>query len=498
MDTWSLNKTMAGVTAVGITAFGAYIPKIRLQRSAIVEANSWFNPGLKRLGRGERAVSNWDEDSITMAVEAARDCLHGQDRESLTGVFLASTSMPFADRQNSVIVKEALNLGDDLATFDVTGSQRAGLSALTQALAMSENSGQPKLCIASEMPKTRPASEAELLRGDGAAALLVGSEQVLAQHLATFNISADFVDHFRNSDKEFDYEWEARWIREEGYGKIVPQAVKGVLEKAKLDPEQIDFFILPATIPGATKSVARTCGIPSEAIADDLGAGAGNCGTAHALLMLAQCLEVAKAGQKILVTGFGSGCDAILFERTALEPASGPVFGVSGCLARRKTESNYVKYLSLAGLLDVERGMRAEIDDKQPLTALWRRRETVLGLVGSRCVETGAVQFPRTDIGVPPNDQATGEWEDYPLAERTARVLTHTEDHLTYTPDPPGFYGMIEFEGGGRMLAEFCDTDENSIEVGREMRMMFRVKAIDERRGFKRYFWKAAPVGERG
>lgn len=86
--------------------------------------------------------------------------------------------------------------------------------------------------------------------------------------------------------------------------------------------------------------------------------------------------------------------------------------------------------------------------------------------------------------------------EDYPLADRRATVLTYTADQLTYTPDPPNYYGMIEFEGGGRMLSEFTDVDPERIDVGAPMRMMFRVKARDERSGFIKYFWKAVPAQE--
>ncbi len=56
---------------IGINAFGAYIPRARLSKQVMVEANAWFDAGLKALGKGERSIWNWDEDSITMAVEAA-------------------------------------------------------------------------------------------------------------------------------------------------------------------------------------------------------------------------------------------------------------------------------------------------------------------------------------------------------------------------------------------------------------------------------------------
>ena len=86
---------------IGILGFGAYIPRHRLQRAAIHATNKWFAGGLKGLARGERAVAGWDEDPITMSVQAARDALHGFDRARVSSVSLASTTLPFADRSNA-------------------------------------------------------------------------------------------------------------------------------------------------------------------------------------------------------------------------------------------------------------------------------------------------------------------------------------------------------------------------------------------------------------
>jgi uncharacterized OB-fold protein len=158
-------------------------------------------------------------------------------------------------------------------------------------------------------------------------------------------------------------------------------------------------------------------------------------------------------------------------------------------------DDNYLRWLFHRGLLGLDRGMRAELDQKQPGTTLWRHHKAVLGLVGGRCTKTGTVQFPRSDISVDGNGHAAHTQEDYCFADRRARVVTFTADNLTYAPNPPGLYGMIDFEGGGRMTVEFADALAEDIEVGREMRMIFRIKAIDERRDFIKYFWKAAPVG---
>jgi 3-hydroxy-3-methylglutaryl CoA synthase len=98
----------------GITSYGAYIPRLRLQRKAIAQANAWFAPGLMGAAKGERSMANWDEDAVTMAVEAARDCLPAQDpiqdRAFVDGLYFASTTMPFSDRQNAGIIAGALSL----------------------------------------------------------------------------------------------------------------------------------------------------------------------------------------------------------------------------------------------------------------------------------------------------------------------------------------------------------------------------------------------------
>ena len=102
-------------------------------RAAIADAHAWALPNLRGLGKGEKAMCNWDEDVITLAVEAGRDCLRGANRSTLTAIDLASTTAPFADLQNAVLVGAALRVPVATACTDVSGSTRAGLSALLRA-----------------------------------------------------------------------------------------------------------------------------------------------------------------------------------------------------------------------------------------------------------------------------------------------------------------------------------------------------------------------------
>src|SRR5512136_994097 len=93
---------------VGITSYGAYIPLYRIQRMTIYQALGWLNPA--SLLPGEKAVANYDEDSITMAVAACMDCLNDLDRNQVDGLFFASTTTPYKERQNAGIIATALDL----------------------------------------------------------------------------------------------------------------------------------------------------------------------------------------------------------------------------------------------------------------------------------------------------------------------------------------------------------------------------------------------------
>jgi hydroxymethylglutaryl-CoA synthase len=478
------------MSETGILAFGAYIPRRRLQRAAIHAANRWFAPGLGGLAKGERAVANWDEDAITMSVEAARDCLTGIDRGTVQALTLASTTLPFADRLNAGVLKEALNLSDDSAAADATGSMRAGTTALIDAL----QGSRTRLVAAADLRKTRAASEGELNYGDAGAAILIGPGEPIARLVHAQSQTVDFVDHFRGSDQPYDYGWETRWIRDEGYTKLLGDTIAAALKGAGLAGAAIHHAVIPITAKGVAEGLAKKAWIAAEAVLDPLGATVGDSGAAHPLLLLCAALERAKPGERILVAGFGQGADVLIFEAAEALARFTPRKGVAGYLADRQEDSNYMRFLFHRGVLDVERGMRAEMDQKQPGTTLYRNRKAVLGLVGGRDVKTGTVQFPKSDIGVNPNDRSTGPMEDYPLAEKRARIVTYTADSLTFSPDPPTYYGTIDFEGGGRLVAEFAEVSAEDVEVGAEMRMVFRIKAFDDDRHFVKYFWKAVPV----
>ncbi|NWD66917.1 OB-fold domain-containing protein [Pseudomonas gingeri] len=480
---------------IGIVAYGGYIPRLRLLRQCVVQANAWFAPQLAGKARGARSMANWDEDSITMSVAAARDCLGvAEDRSHIRSLWLASNTLPFAERLNAGIVAEALTLDESIDAQDVTGSQRAGLSAVIDAMARAQVYGGNALVLAADRRTTRPASAPELDFGDGAAALLIGSEGVLAEYLGAGTVSVDFVDHFRAAGEEIDYQWEERWIRDEGVGKLVPRAINEALENSGVQSAQIDHFIFPSTFQKIDAQIAKMCGIRADAVVDNLSTLIGDTGTAHGLLLLAKVLETAKPGDNILVCQFGSGAQALVFRVTEAIEVFKPRVGVTEWLARGVEETNYTKFLSFNNSLRLERGMRGEQDKKTALTTLYRHRKVVLGLVAGRCSETGKVHFPPSRISYDSGNPLQDTQRPYKLAERLGTVLSWSAEYLSYHPSPPNYYGQVDFDGGGRILLEFTDIAKGEVDSGTRMDMVFRLKDIDELRGFNRYFWKATPV----
>src|SRR5262249_54552151 len=159
--------------------------------------------------------------------------------------------------------------------------------------------------------------------------------------------------------------------------KLVPPTIKRALDAAKVKADAVATFILPSTFKGVAESVAKKCGVKPEAVRDNLAGVCGETGSAHALLMLAHALESAKDGQIIVVAQFGQGCEAHVFKATKRAETWRPQTGVSGCLADRKEETNYMKFLVFNDLVQWDRGMRAEKDNKTALTTLYRYNDQI-------------------------------------------------------------------------------------------------------------------------
>ena len=479
----------------GIISYGAYIPRYRLSRMTVFMNMGWFNPVTMGVAQGEKAVANWDEDSITMAYSAAQDCIKGFDRESVQALYLASTSLPYRERQNAGILATALDLKPAVRTADFTDSLKSGTTALLSGLeTVMANGDSTALVASSDVRLGNMGSVQEMYFGDGGAAFLLGNKDVIAELKGSYSLSYDFVDHFRGEGREFDRMWEERWIRDIGYGRIIPMAMKGLLEKTGMKIEDFAKVVYSCPISREHAGIAKRAKMAPEQVQPNLFEQVGDTGTPHSLIMLAAALDEAKPGDKIMVVSYGSGADALCFEVTKNIEKMKDHKSVNASLERRADLTAYTRYCVFRDLIPVDVGLRGEIQPPTAFSTLWRKRQGVLGLVGSKCKKCGTPMYPAQNICVNPECLAVEEMEPYRFSDKKATIFSFTGDMLAASVDPPAVYGIIDFEGGGRMVLDFTDCTVEDAKVGLPVELTFRRKYIDPIRGISGYFWKAIPI----
>ena len=480
---------------IGITSCGAYIPRYRLNRKTIFAAMGWFNAATAAFARGEKAVANYDEDSITMAVAAATDCLNGAAREKVNGFYLGSTSLPYVNRQNAAICAAALALGPDTRTADFTTSPKAGTTALISACeSVKSGDTESMLVCAVDARVGKPGSSMEHTFGDGAAAILIGNNDVIAEFKGSYSLTRDFPDYRQIQGERFPHAWEERWIRDEGYSKIIPAAALGLMKKYNLQAKDFAKIIIACPAAAVVKDIAKMLGATPAQLQDDMMTNVGDTGAAMPLMMLTAAMETLKPKDKVLVLSYGSGSDALHFEATEYITKQKAGMGVKGQLEAKKELDNYLKYLVFRDLIPVEVGIRGEEITMARPSVIYREGESLAALCGSKCKVCGTPQYPKQRVCVDPECGAIDQMEDYYFYDKVGRIASFTGDNLAFSHDPPALYGLIDFPDGGRLYLDITDTELSQLKVGTPVRMTFRRKFADKQRGMYTYFWKATPV----
>jgi 3-hydroxy-3-methylglutaryl CoA synthase len=463
-----------------IASFGAYIPLFRLSRQEM--ANAWGVPAVP----GERSVANADEDSLTMAVAAGSDCLAGIDPSSIDGVYFATTTSPYDEKQCAGIIAAALDMRTDINTADFTGSLRAATTALRAAAdAVDSGSAGSILVVAADCRLGEPESMWEQLLGDGAGAILI-SKQGAATLRGFTSTAGEQVGMWRRSSDAYIRSFEGKAESIYGYLQSAVQAGKTVLEKEGVDPADLAKGVITAGDPRSQGKVAGSLGVDGTKLQDCLMLSIGTPGTPLVLMMLAGALEQAKAGDKMLVINNGDGADAFLVE---VEEDFAPVAGRKGLIGhlfQKRMLPNYTAYASFRKLMK-----RDEVDPRGSAVTYWRDVNIVLNFHGGRCRKCGAVLYPIPRVC---EECATkDEIEEIKLA-KIGSVYTFTLDHLEagkYVNVPVPRL-VLDLEGGGRVFLSMTDGDPEEVEIGMSAELVFR--CLHEASSFHNYYWKCRPV----
>ena len=476
---------------IGIVACGAYVPKYRLGR----ETAGW---GASQGGGQERAVANFDEDSLTMAVAAASDCLLGHDRQAVDGLIFASTTSPYAEKQGAAIIATALDLRRDIFAADITDVLRAGTTALKSALdAVAAGSAVQVLVVVADSRQGPPRSETERNSGDGAAAFLVGSDGIIAEFAGSHSVTENMLDNWRSSGDSFVRSWEDRFATEEGLERIVPGAMAGFLDKHNYRLQDFDKVALYGPDARRQSRLARRLGLQPEQLQDPLFGRLGCTGAAFPPMLLVGALEQAKAGQLLLAVSYGDGSDLLAFRTTGLVEsatgekanANGRSGGLAGHLATGRTLENYETYARWRELWTTDDAARRPAPASPSVSALWRENDKNLRLYAGQCNGCGYVQYPAQRVCV--DCQAKDDFATVRLSDRPGEVFTYSMDYIAGAVDTPLVVSAVDFQGGGRILCMMTDRELDEVRVGMPVTMSFRKLRVVN--GIHNYYWKAIP-----
>jgi 3-hydroxy-3-methylglutaryl CoA synthase/uncharacterized OB-fold protein len=472
---------------LGITSFGAYIPFLRLNRSAIAN-------GLK----GERPLANFDEDSITMAVAAALDCLRGVQRDSVDGLFLASTTFPYQEKQAATTVALASDLPPHIMTADFANTLKAGTTALRSAAdAVAAGTAQQVMVAAADIRLGAPGSLLEQSLGDGAVAILMGKDDVIATLEDSYSLCHEIMDIWRIDKSPYIRSWETRFTGSAGYEYTMMEAISGILQKTGLKPSDITKAVFYTPNAKASARLAGRLGFdPKSQLQDPLFNFIGDAGTPYAIMLLVAALEDSQPGDILLLGNYGNGADAFIFKVTERINHMVPRGGIKQHLKSKQVFDDYRTYLCCRGILPGIESIYPIPYGHTSAPALFREVNQNLRLHAAECEKCGTVQYPpqRTCVKCRSRDQ----FQPVRLSDKPAKIFTFSIDNVSSIIDSPAVIAVIDFEGGGRMECFMTDhgmkevqISQDHITIGMDVEMTFR--RLFEREQIINYFWKARP-----
>lgn len=466
---------------VGIAAWGTYLPAYRLDRAAIGAALG------QPAGKGRRVVAAYDEDAVSLGVEAGRMAVRNIDTAKVARLFFSTTAPAYLDKTNATTIHAALGLDSATAAFDMVGAVRSGTGALLAA-AGSATGGRYAMAVLGDVRTGLPGSSDERSGGDGGAAFVLATDgPVAATILGTAARSAEFLDRWRTPGDSYSKVWEERF-GEHVYVPLAQAALEEAVKEAGLDLSAIDHLVVCGTHDRAARRVAAASGVDGAAVLDDLTAMIGHCGAAHVGLATAAALEKAAPGEVIAVVALGDGADALVLRTTDQVAELRPARSVAS-QAAEGMPVDYNAFLTWRGLLLREPPRRPE-PLRPAAPPSFRSDAWKFGFTGTKCVECGTVHLPPARICG--ECRAEDRMEQVRLADVPATIATYTVDHLAFSMAPPVVTAVIDFDGGGRRQCEVTEVDPAQVAIGGRVELTFRRLYTAD--GVANYHWKARPA----
>ncbi|MEM0020856.1 MAG: hydroxymethylglutaryl-CoA synthase [Fervidicoccaceae archaeon] len=348
---------------VGIVGWGSYFPIFRISVEEI-ERQWGFPAGTgSGLGMKEKAVANIDEDATTMGYEAARNAIARAEihPRKIGAVFFGTESKPYAVKPSATIIAQALGITPTTMASDIEFACRAASEGMRASIGLvSSGMIDYAIVIGSDTAQANPGDVLEFTASSGATAFVLGpKDESAAVFEASFSYVTDTPDFWRRSLSPYPLHGEA-FTGDPAYFDHIINAVKGLMEKTGLRPEDFDYAVFHQPNGKFPLKVGERLGFPKEKVLPGLLTPlVGNTYNGSALAGLSRVLDIAKEGSRILLAPFGSGAGSdayslIVTERAESKRKLAPP--ISYYLERRTniTYSDYAKFRRLIKKIEGE------------------------------------------------------------------------------------------------------------------------------------------------
>lgn len=333
----------------GIVSWGTYIPSYRIK---VEEIASVWGQDAKAIKRGlkiqEKAVPGMDEDVATISVESARQAMSRAkiDPKTIGAIYFGSESHPYAVKPTGSIVGDALRISPNFTTADLEFACKAGTAALQIVLGLVKGGSITHgMAGGVDTAQGAPGDPLEYTAAAGGATYIVGTKNIVAEVNHTLSFTTDTPDFWRREHQHYPNHGGA-FTGEPAYFRHIMSATKNLLEKIGAKPEDYDYAVFHQPNGKFPTRVALKLGFTMEQIKTGLLVPwIGNTYSGSSLLGLAAVLDVAKPGDRVLVTSYGSGAGSDSFDITVTD-------NITKMQGKAKTVQDWIdkkRYLSYAG-----------------------------------------------------------------------------------------------------------------------------------------------------
>ncbi len=338
----------------GIVGYGVHVPFYRIKVEDIAKVWGEDAEAIKTgLNIHEKSVPGRDEDAATIAVEAARRAVHhaGIKSSEVGAVYVGSESHPYAVKPTATVVIESIDASDHVMAADLEFACKAGTAGVQMVMGLVD-SGMIKygMSIGSDTSQGRPGDALEYTASAGGAAFIIGREkkEVIANILKTVSYTSDTPDFWRREGAMFPTH-SGRFTGEPGYFKHITAATKLMFETTGFGPADFTYAVFHQPNGKFPVVVAKQLGFSDKQIKPGLLTPIiGNTYSGASMIGLAATLDIARSGDRILLTSFGSGAgsDSFVMEVTDnIEAKRKRAVKVSDIIGSNKVYIDYATYL---------------------------------------------------------------------------------------------------------------------------------------------------------